>query len=225
MEKLGHTPAAKVVILTSGLCALLFVIRIIYTRSLDYWFLMDNLLLALLPLGISYLLVWSVHRSGWSALQNLILALVWLLFLPNAWYVLTDYVHVGPMGQPNQLYLLVLVTSLVLAGFSAGFYSLFMIHKALLRRFSKKISWVSVCSVLILSSFAIYVGRDLRWSSWDIATHPDGLALDLSDRLIHPLGYPTSWDVTGGVFLLLLAIYMSLWFLVSELDRLPKDKA
>ena len=197
--------------LPAGLCILLYLIRVIHTRDWTDWFLIENLSLAYLPLGFSALLVKNLKRWPWFSLPNLALSALWLIFLPNAWYVLTDYVHTSPTGQINQLYDIVFVTSLVIAGFIAGFTSLRMVHKELLKRLEFKTCTAVIALILFISSFAIYVGRDLRWSSWDVVSNPGGIALDVSDRVIHPLGHPSSWNMTGSVFLLLVTLYASLW--------------
>ncbi len=197
--------------LPAGLCVLLFLFRVAYTHSSTDWFLIENLVLAFVPLGVSILLVKNLRAYPWTSLPNLLLSALWLIFLPNAWYVLTDYVHTAPTGQINQLYDIVLITSLVVAGFAAGFSSLMMVHMQLLKRLSFRLSALIVAAVLLVSSFAIYVGRDLRWSSWDVVANPGGITLDVSDRVVHPLGHPRSWDMTGTVFLLLATTYGSIW--------------
>jgi uncharacterized membrane protein len=79
-----------------------------------------------------------------------------------------------------------------------------------------------VAAILLLSSFAIYLGRDLRWSSWDVVSDPAGITLDVSDRVVHPLGHPRSWDMTGSLFLLLAVIYSGLCVISEEFDLVPK---
>lgn len=201
----------RALLLPAVLTVLLFLFRVSYTHSWTYWFLMENLVLAFLPLALSLALVKNLKKKQWNDLSNIILGILWLIFLPNAWYVLTDYVHVAPTGQINLLFDIVLITSLTTAGFAAGFTSLMMVHKQLLKKLSFELSALAVAAILLLSSFAIYLGRDLRWSSWDVVANPDGIALDVSDRFLHPLGHPRSWDMTGAVFLLLITIYASLW--------------
>lgn len=211
--------------ITAGLCVSLFLIRVIYTHSWNYWFLMENLALAFIPLGFSWLLVKNLKQNRWLDLPNIILSVLWLVFLPNAWYVLTDYVHAGATTQISQLYDIVLITSLVVSGFAAGFTSLYMIHRQLLKRMSFNLAAAIVTGILLLSSFAIYVGRDLRWSSWDVVANPAGITLDVSDRVFHPLGHPRSWDMTGVVFLLLGTIYLSLWQVIGPTRAETKKRS
>ncbi len=203
--------ALKAIGLPVILFLFLFLARVVYTHSWGYWFLGENLALAFLPLGFSWLLVRNLKNRRWLELPNITLSVLWLLFLPNAWYVLTDYVHASPTNQISQLYDIVLITSLVISGFAAGFTSLYLVHRQLIRRLNLKIAALTITGILLLSSFAIYLGRDLRWSSWDVVANPAGITLDVSDRILHPFGHPRSWDMTGVVFLLLVTIYASMW--------------
>lgn len=221
LEALRSNRTVFLLALPSVLCVFLFICRVIATGSWYYWFLIENLALAWLPLVYAYFLTDSLKTKSWTSWPNLILSFLWLIFLPNAWYVLTDFVHAVPTGQINQLYDIVLITSLLIAGFLYGFLSLLMIHRALLKRLSFNASVIIVGAVLLVSSFAIYLGRDLRWSSWDIVANPGGIALDVSDRFVHPLGHPRSWDMTGAVFLLLATLYTGIWIYLES----PRQQA
>lgn len=203
----GERRAAIALLLPSLACILLFAIRVGLTDTSYYWFLMENLVLAWTPLLFGWLLVRALKTRSWYSPICILWSVVWLLMLPNSWYVLTDYVHAVPTGQISELYDITLITSLVMAGFAVGYTSLFMIHRQLLLRLRKMTSAVIVFAVLLASSFAIYLGRDLRWSSWDVVADPAGITLDISDRLIHPFGYPKSWNMTGTVFVLLAGGY------------------
>lgn len=223
-EVLRSNRTAILLALPSVLCVFLFICRVIATGSWYYWFLMENLALAWLPIIFAYLLIRNLKTYAWASWRGIGLSFLWLIFLPNAWYVLTDYVHAVPTGQINQLYDIVLITSLMLAGFVYGFLSLLMVHRQLLKRVSFNAGAIIVAAVLLVSSFAIYLGRDLRWSSWDIVANPGGIALDVSDRFVHPLGHPRSWDMTGSVFLLLVSIYTFIWIYL-ELPQEPSKSS
>jgi len=136
---------------------------------------------------------------------------VWLIFLPNTWYVLTDFVHVSTNGEINQLFDIVLMGVLTTCGFILGFTSLFLMHKQFLKRFSERTSGVIIGLIIFISSFAIYIGRDLRWNSWDIVTNPSGIIISVSDRVIDPFGHPRAINMTGLFFVLISVMYLAIW--------------
>jgi uncharacterized membrane protein len=68
---------------------------------------------------------------------------------------------------------------------------------------------------------AIYIGRDLRWNSWDVLVSPAGLLFDLSDRLIHPTEYHVIFAVAGGFFVLLFGLYVSLLRAIRAVAKAP----
>ena len=124
--------------------------------------------------------------------------------------MLTDFIHVQPTGQINMMYDIVMVSSLVLVGFILGFTSLWLVHRRLLASLDARLAHGMVALVLLLSSFAIYLGRELRWSSWDVVTNPSGLVLNISDRVVDPLGNQHSLNITGLFFVLLGTTYLAI---------------
>ena len=93
--------------------------------------------------------------------------------------------------------------------FNFGFLSLWDIEKVL--RKSIRNTWISVISIalLFLGSFGIYVGRYLRWNSWDIIRDPFGLFFDIGDRFINPFAHPRTWGMTIFMGFFLNMIYWS----------------
>ncbi len=199
----------------SALCLGLFVFRLLVTSVSRYWFVPENLLLAWLALLVGWILVQQLQRRGWRNWRSLVLTGLWLLFLPNAWYVMTDFIHVFDSGEISYLYDIAMITALTLTGFILGFTSLFMVHRQLLKRLDIFSSAFLIGAVILLASFAIYLGRDLRWNTWDILTNPSGLILNITDRLINPFGYPRALNVTGVLFVLISTIYFALWLFLK----------
>ena len=201
----------KSVGLISGLCLAFFTVRLIITDSSAYLFVPGNLVLAWLGLFFGWVLVRQLKITRWVSWQSIALSFLWLFFLPNTWYVLTDFIHVYPTGDISELYDIVMVGSLIIAGFALGFTSLFIVHKELLKRFGSMRSGYLVTLIILLSSFAIYLGRDLRWNSWDVIANPSGIIVNVSDRLIDPLGHLRAFNVTGLFFVLLSVLYLAIW--------------
>ncbi|MGH9637334.1 MAG: DUF1361 domain-containing protein [Candidatus Angelobacter sp.] len=185
--------------------------RLVITGSSRYSFIPWNLALAWLSLLLAGFLVSELRRRRWLSWQNLILTVGWVVLLPNTWYVLTDLVHVFPNGEISQLYDIVLIFLMVLTAFVMGFAGLFLIHRELLGRVSLAKSWLFIEAVVLISSFAIYLGRDLRWNSWDVITNPGGVLVNVSDKIVDPLGNPRALNVTLLFFVLINAIYGAFW--------------
>jgi len=92
------------------------------------------------------------------------------------------------------------------------------IEKLLSSRLNKK--WVNslVVSFLFLSSFGIYLGRYLRWNSWDIISNPLGLAGDIFDRFVNPSSHPRTWGMTVLMGVLLNMMYFSIKFIKPSIE-------
>lgn len=207
-------------LITTGLSLGVVLIRVILTGSSRFTFVPWNLILTWIPFGLSWALVANLKRRPWRHWHNLLLTLLWVVFLPNTWYVLTDFIHVRPAGQASQMFDIILVTSLAVTGFSLGFASLLAVHRQLRARLSGPQSAALVEAIILFSSFAIYLGRDLRWNTWDVITDPAGLLLDVSDRVVNPFGYPRAISITVMFFLLISVLYAAIWRVARAIDNL-----
>lgn len=199
---------------SGGVAMFLISIRLLVTRSLDYWFLPWNLFLALLPLLFAWWFVHRVRKTRLADWRNLLLAGLWLGFLPNSFYLVTDLIHIRQRGDISILYDVVMVTSFIWCGFLAGFMSVYLMHREALRRFTIRQAHTMVAVVLLLCSFAIYLGRYLRWNTWDIIFNPFSLLFDVSERFINPSDHPQAFTTTFIFFLLLTSIYWSIYQLI-----------
>jgi uncharacterized membrane protein len=201
-------------IVLSGLCIAFVAVRIFITQTSQFLFLPENLALAWLGLIFSWLLVRRLKNHRWLSLKSLGLTFLWFVFLPNTWYVLTDFIHVYDRPEISQLYDIAMMTALVINGFILGFTSLYLVHKQLLKRLSETKSFVLVGLTILFSSFAIYLGRDLRWNTWDVIAHPAGIIINVTDRIIDPLGHPRAVNVTALFFVLISTLYFAIWLFV-----------
>lgn len=199
----------------SSLCLGFFGIRLLATGVSRYWFVPENLLLAWLALGFGWVLVQQLEHRGWLNWRTLSLTALWLLFLPNAWYVMTDFIHVFDTGEISYIYDIAMISILTLTGFLLGFTSLFMVHRQIYKRLGALNSATVIGIVILLSSFAIYLGRDLRWNAWDIFTNPSGLILSITDRLINPFGFPRAFNVTAIFFVVIGVMYLAIWLFLK----------
>lgn len=189
----------------------LFTYGALRNHSMDFGFMCWNLALAWLPLLFAFRLTRVLKHKLWSSWEALSWSVLWILFLPNSFYIITDFIHLQDVRRVDLLYDAIMFTSFVYTGVLIGFTSLYLVHLQLKRRLSptEASSWIA--GVLFLSSGAIYVGRDLRWNSWDVLTNPGGLLFDISDRLIHTSSYPQMVITVIAFFVLLGSMYNLFW--------------
>lgn len=202
--------------------ALLFS-RIHWTGRIMFLFLGWNLFLAWLPWVFSRsLLFLSQGRSpAWLAG---ILFLLWLLFFPNAPYILTDLFHLKQRTPVPLWYDLVLILSFAMTGMLLGLFSLLDIQIWLLRRLPPLLVWIIVGAVLLLGSFGIYVGRYLRWNSWDILLNPLDLLGDMMERILHPGRHPHTWGMTLSFWMFLFLTYLVMYRVVKSGPVISSEK-
>lgn len=188
----------------------LLIFRIVLTGSHRYSFIPWNLFLAWVSLVLTGILVRHITRARWLSWPNIGLSILWLAFLPNTFYVLTDFIHVTATAEISQLYDIVLVSLMVFIGFILGLANLFMVHRELLKRLSVTASYAAIEAVILICSFAIYVGRDLRWNTWDVIANPGGVLVNVSNS-IDPFGNPRAFNVTFLFFILISVLYLAFW--------------
>lgn len=171
------------------------VFRVAYTGSGEYRNLVWNLALAWVPFVIA-LVVYDQHRNGASAGRLLLPTLLWLLFLPNAPYLMTDFVYLPQYHDVPIWYDITLLTTFAWLGLLLGFVSLYLMHAVSERLFGAVASWIAVAGVLGLTGFGIYLGRFERWNSWDVLVDPARLGSTLGSGLLDPLSHPRPFGVT-----------------------------
>ena len=163
--------------------------------------LLWNLFLAALPL------LWSSSFQNASARKLWVWAsisfVLWILFLPNAPYLLTDLIHLNPRPGVPEWYILAMLLSCAATGTLIGYISLMDVHAAIERRFGFATGWLLAGCSLMLCGFGIYLGRFLRWNSWDALTHPLLFARTVigqfADAGPHPHPIPVTLIFGGGL--------------------------
>lgn len=182
----------------------LLLVRIIHTGSQQYAFLLWNLFLAWVPFLISSLME-TYAAARWRLPLWILAMLVWITYLPNAPYILTDLIHLPEGGAP-MWFDLILILSFAWSGLIMGFQSIRQVQDIVLARFPRWPVQLYVFPVMMLCGWGIYIGRFLRWNSWDLIVQPVPLLQQTSRMLLHPLDYvqPWSFSVIMGLFLYLL---------------------
>lgn len=189
-------------------CFSISIFRFLYTDTKVFLFLNWNLFLAFVPWGIASLMVLN-KRLKQSKTMLVLLIAIWLLFFPNAPYILTDLFHLRLSSSMPVWFDLILILSFAWTGLIFGFLSLWDMENILLKYLKK--CWVTGISVslLFVGSFGIYIGRFLRWNSWDILTSPFQLIYDIGERFVNPFNHPRTWGMTIFMGLFLNILYFS----------------
>jgi uncharacterized membrane protein len=191
----------------SALVVGLVAFRVAYTRTLDNAGLVWNLFLAWIPLGLALLLYdRHVRRAGLATLAGL--GLLWLLFFPNAPYIVTDFQHLAGSTGEKFLYDAVLIATAATTGLLLGFVSLYLLQAIVRRGVGAGYAWLFVFAALGLGSFGVYLGRVLRWNSWDVFARPGSLAHELAQALVDPLAHPRPIAITFLFASFLVAGYL-----------------
>jgi uncharacterized membrane protein len=196
--------------LASALCIGALLARWVYGEAGAYDFLPWNLSLAWVPVAAA-VAVYDGQRRGTSLIRLLPIAAVWLLFLPNAPYLLTDFIHLGSRDDAPLWFDIVLFGSFAWTGMLLGFLSIFVMQGVVRRAFGPVWSWVLVGGSLAASSFGIYLGRSLRWNSWDFLVRPGALLEDIWARIADPLAYPRGVGMTLALTAVLWTGYLTLY--------------
>ncbi len=157
-----------------------------------------NLFLAIIPCVLSFILFGKrfAKRSPKQLPQNLIWWLglaIFILFLPNAPYILTDIIHFvddsrSPEISPNGV-IFVLIPQyivLLLLGFQCYVLSIIHLTEYLGRlKLIKNAAWLEV-SINLICAIGVYWGRVNRLNSWHVLTQPRRLIHDAIDNLDNP---------------------------------------
>lgn len=200
--------------MTLGLSSLVsigfFVVNSINQRAIVDSYLISNLILAWLPFITVNWLIMILPRYPWISWRIMLLTVVWISLLPNSFYLVSDLTHLNESTN-NILYTSAMFESFILNGLMLGYISVYLIHQQLRQRLSR--TWVNILLGLtfFVCSFAIYLGRDLRWSSWDLLTNPAAILFDISNIFVNPSAHIQAFTTTAMFFVLISSIYVVLW--------------
>jgi len=173
----------------------LIAFRIERTHSPIFFFLIWNLFLAAIPLGASSLLR-ACDRLRLPRLWLLPLLGLWLLFLPNAPYILTDLIHLHERPPVPMWYDLGLLLTCAGTGLALGYRSVLDVEEVIARWLGRWAGFATCGFALFASGFGIYLGRYLRLNSWEVVTEPSLVFGIIFERLVHPFTHPQTWGVT-----------------------------
>ncbi len=197
-------------LLSSVVFALLLLLaRTVYTGQLTFVFLVWNLFLAFVPYFFSYMLT---LRPAWveSKWKFAFVSTAWLLFIPNSFYMLTDLFHLYDSSAVPKWYDLLLIFCFAWNALLLGILSVRHMEKIIQCQWQYRFDWLFVYPVMLLNAVGIYIGRCLRYNSWDIIVNPFHLLADTIHIILHPVQYKDAWAMVLVFSFFLSIIYITL---------------
>lgn len=196
----------------------MLIMRIIYANNLRYIFLMWNLFLAWIPFQLGVVIATKEYNK-WIQYPLLI---AWLLFFPNALYIITDLVHLEHSYDDAPVWFdAVLLFTSSLTGLLMAFISLYQVEIFVKRNITEKHVNKLTMAAIFLGSFGVYLGRFLRWNSWDILANPVSLLIEVLGRFANPVIHYRTWAVT----MLLSCLFYLIYYAVKRLPLLLRESA
>ena len=181
--------------------------RLIFTG--EYLAFIWNLFLAYIPYGIT---VWLKDRKAWTTnkLKFSLAFVAWLLCIPNSFYIITDFFHFKSYDFIPRWFDLILIFSFAWNGLLLGILSVKRMEVLVNAIWPLKHDWVFIYPIMWLNALGIYLGRYLRYNSWDVISNPFGLTLDIIERIMHPVEYRYVWGMVGVFSVFLTLMYLAI---------------
>jgi uncharacterized membrane protein len=175
-------------LLSSALALTMYFGRVVFSgRWIIYANLVWNLFLAWIPYSFSMLAVGLTRSFPKHWWMLIIPGVIWLVFFPNAAYILTDFTHLAPREGISIWYDMLLLTTFAWTGVFLAMASLRTMQRLVKSCLGLIVSWLFAAVALGLTSLGIYLGRFERWNSWDLLFHPRSILADIATRFADPL--------------------------------------
>ena len=194
---------------------ILLISRVVYTHEIRFVFLIWNLLLALIPFFISR---WTKVLET-NNLSYMVAFAGWMLFLPNAPYIITDFIHLEYSSQETFMIDFVLIGVFALVGLILATLSIQHILESLQSKMSPARSWLIIMGVILLSGIGIYLGRFIRWNSWDIVNSPHLIIADIWFMFRYPSLHVFAWKFSLSISMLIFAFQLSYQFIINYVKK------
>lgn len=200
------SPIERMLAVSIGFNFVLLAVRVVYTMQPSYTFYVWNTILAVMPLVFSRQLqhTKSFNKKAYALLAG------WLVFFPNAPYIVTDILHYYSRPPVPKWFDLLLVTSGAWNGMVLGVVSLLQVEAFLSKHIKahkvQRILWLFI----ILCGYGIYIGRFLRFNSWDVVTNPDDIAYTCGMHFLQPHQHVRVWAFTLLFALLFGIVYYTI---------------
>lgn len=204
----------KSIILILIFSIILNLLRIIIWGKLSFIYILWNIFLAILPFIVSSVLL---NLNNYKKIKKSVMFLflfVWLLLIPNAPYIITDLIHIGEVRAVPVLFDSFLLFSSALVGLMFGFYSTYQIESALQFYYSRITSQRIIFIFVFIMSFGIYLGRFLRFNSWDIFTKPHLIYIGIIEIITNYSNF-----IEASLYTLLFSIFIIISYLSFKLIK------
>ncbi|MEI7810304.1 MAG: DUF1361 domain-containing protein [bacterium] len=217
MSKYKVTLPKQIRIFVILVIVLVFGFTVWYDSSY-FIYLIWNVFLAFLPYLLSANLLKYSNKEKINKIVLIFGLVFWLLLFPNAPYLASDIIHLGINPLVPAWLDIFLLFSCAWIGMYLGIYSLFHIEKILLSFWNKNKTNIAMVLIILLSSFGIYLGRFLRWNSWDIFFQPKLILNDIANIFYKPVSHLDAYITTIIFFIFITASYYS-WKYVNKMTH------
>ena len=196
--------------LSSALAVAILAGRVLRAQQGSYIFLVWNLFLAWVPYGWS---LWAASiqrrypRDWWRLLLP---GALWLLFFPNAPYIITDFVHLRERLPVPLWYDIGLLAAFAWNGYFLAVVSLQTMQRLVRRRCGNVASWLFVAISIGLSGLGVYLGRFERWNSWDLLLSPHDVLVAALRPILFPLSHIRPLGASAMFATILMICYVML---------------
>lgn len=165
---ISNINVSKQIIILLLIPLILIIVRVVVFGSFSLIYISWNIFLATLPFIISSLLLIQAKKNNLPKILFIIGGIFWLLLLPNAPYIVTDLIHIGVVRSVPAFYDSILLFSSAWVGMILAMNSIFHIEQIIRIKYSKAITNIIIAVVIFFTSFGVYLGRFLRFNSWDV---------------------------------------------------------
>ncbi len=194
----------------------LLVLRMKLTNTCHFQFLVWNLFLATIPYGVTTYLM-SLKKT--NRLTLAIAFCVWLPFLPNAPYIITDLIHLKISNTPMPWLDVLMISSFALNGLLLFHLSIRDFKIVLERHFNGTMVNITMLIVFFSTGFGIYLGRFLRYNSWEILNRSQHLLMDILNIITQPRLHYGAW-----LFTICFGFFLGICFLIFNRSHLNLKK-
>jgi uncharacterized membrane protein len=217
----GESAVAALLLLASLVCVALVLARVVLSHTHHYGYLVFNLAVAWSPFVLAvaaYALSQSKKRVAYLLVVPT--GVAWLLFFPNALYLLTEFVHLAQWRDNMPVwYDVMLISWFACVGLVLGIGSLLLMQEIAARAWGRPLSWLAVVGATLLGGVGIYLGRFLRWSSWDVFGSPFSMTRTVLARVTRPAADMRVFAFAALYALLFLFAYTAVYLLAAALRK------
>jgi uncharacterized membrane protein len=213
-----YTEMEKALIVCALFGQSMVIARVIIAKEPDFLFMIWNLILAFIPYFISKRLSTQSDRMK-NNLKFALIFIAWLLFIPNSFYIITDLFHLHRSDAMPVWFDLALIFSFAWNGLMLGIISVMQMERIIRSRFHIRHEFVFLFPVMCLIALGVYIGRYMRFNSWDLVTNPLSLFSDISYMFVHPLRNFSDWAMIGCFSIFMTIMYICIKRMTGEINK------